>query len=464
MNIVIFGCGNIGFETIKLLCRSSNSLVVIDNRKPKYLKGFLKNHHRVHFYQANATKTTEVKKIYQKNFNKPGQKIDVLISTIGTTSDNTSTNNYQQFKQNFTINYFGNLVPIRSAIRLGILSTSAKIIVLSSTSGHHASDKLTAYAPSKWALESFCSSLRSELINQKITVNVLCPKTIKNKHSHVFNTISGIDPITVANKIIKIIKHPTNSNVFIPNIYSLIHIVERIFPFIFDILFRLKHRRSLSYQSPKIKSVLITGASSGLGKELAYIYSKTCHQLYLIARNQKALKLVKQTIQKNTDCKVKTYALDLALKSNLQKIVQDIDHVDMLVNNAGIHLSGTITNTSIKHYQKILDVNFFCPVFLISKLLSKQIPVKKIINVLSTTAVVGRKNLSAYSSSKSAFWCYSRATRRLFGNSVKIIEVIPATFESSLFDKGIDLSKNPAKPAARARLLSSKKVAKIIFS
>jgi short-subunit dehydrogenase len=302
--------------------------------------------------------------------------------------------------------------------------------------------------------------------SQKISVDVICPKTIRNKYSQVFNTAVGIDPIAVANTIVKTIQKPTNSNIFIPKSFYLLHFVERIFPSVFDILFGLKHHRSKTYRSLKINSILITGASSGLGKELALLYSKTCRRLYLVARSQKALKLLKKDIQHSTNCQVKILPLDLSQENNLKKLIKHLGSVDLLINNAGSHLSGTIADTPIKISQKIFALNFFCPVFLISKLLSRSKPVKKIINILSTTAIVGRAKLSAYSSSKSALWCFSRVVKRSFGNSTEVIEVIPATFQSSLFQKGIDLDhyQSQTTQKAHARILSSARVAKIIFN
>ena len=97
-------------------------------------------------------------------------------------------------------------------------------------------------------------------------------------------------------------------------------------------------------------------------------------------------------------------------------------------------------------YVEILNANFFSPVLLANHLISNS-NTRKVINILSTTAICGRKNHSAYSSSKSALWAYSRSLRRNKGNRIQVLEVIPSTFKS-------DLNRNSQKKGNEATVKS----------
>ena len=77
---------------------------------------------------------------------------------------------------------------------------------------------------------------------------------------------------------------------------------------------------------------------------------------------------------------------------------------------------------------------------------------------LSTTAICGRKNHSAYSSSKSALWAYCRSLRRNKGNGIQVLEVIPSTFKSDLF-RNSNEKGNETTVKSKNDLLESKEVA-----
>lgn len=113
----------------------------------------------------------------------------------------------------------GNLLPVRMAMEVKLLSEQAKILIVSSTSGHFTPNNLTAYCPSKWTLENMCSSLSSELKDSGISVEIICPRTIKNVSSTVFVTTSGISVFEVTKTILHAASHQKNTDHFIPSQY-----------------------------------------------------------------------------------------------------------------------------------------------------------------------------------------------------------------------------------------------------
>jgi short-subunit dehydrogenase len=434
MNIAILGCGNIGFETACLLCKSNHSILIVDSHYHDHVHHFVSTQVNVRFEKGNALDSSSIQSILDRVYSNDTE-IDILISTVGAYSDITPMINYESFIANFELNFFANLIPIKSVLPRMVRQRFGRIIVMSSTSGHHARAELSAYGPSKWALESVCESLRSEVKAYGITVDVVCPRTIRNKYSLSFSTNTGISAEIVAGKIVSLIDKPKNTNHFVPSYYFLMHVVERLAPSFLDKRFGKKEnwRRKVHLDNLCIESVLITGASSGLGKELAVIYSARAKRLYLIGRSFEKLVQVQSDLKTiNPSCEVTIDSVDMADADQVKGYCRSLDNIDLIINNAATSVRGLILETTVERYVDTLRTNFYGPVLLISEFMKKEQTPKKIINVLSTTAIAGRKNHSCYSSTKAALWSFTRSMRRVFGNKIQVIEIIASTFPSSL--------------------------------
>ncbi|HET9174632.1 MAG TPA: SDR family oxidoreductase [Candidatus Saccharimonadales bacterium] len=91
-----------------------------------------------------------------------------------------------------------------------------------------------------------------------------------------------------------------------------------------------------------MQTALITGASSGIGRELAYVMAKAGHNLVLVARNKQALKDVQAEIEKTTSVSVRVVTADLSKPGAAQALYEQVkaDDIGILVNNAGVGLKG----------------------------------------------------------------------------------------------------------------------------
>jgi len=87
------------------------------------------------------------------------ERVDALISTVGASCPTSALDDIEQFKGEFSLNFFGNLVPIQAVLRRMLPRRIGRIIVISSTSGVFTYPGLAAYAPAKWALTNFCRNL-----------------------------------------------------------------------------------------------------------------------------------------------------------------------------------------------------------------------------------------------------------------------------------------------------------------
>lgn len=433
MNIVIVGCGNIGFETAKLIAEE-HSILLVDIKRHEQMQTFLNSRQNIHFAQIDAMsllddEPSNVWPQYKSFLNSS----DVLITTVGAGLNTKAISDFRGFVTNFELNLLGNLIPMKAVLHSMIERKSGQLIILSSTSGHHAEAALTAYGPSKWALENVCRSLTAELLPLNLKVDIICPRKIKNVTiRNSFMSSNGIPIKRVAGKIVEVLEEPKCSIHFVPGHYRLIHFIERVFPFIFDKKASLKRGRRRSFRRIVPEKVLITGASSGLGKELALLYGRHSKELYLLARNTERLSEVKELIEKSTRCQVRIDCVDLGDSEQRTSYCNSVGDVDLIINNAAISAAGNVVDTTVEKYRELLEVNFYAPVDLISEFLKRRNKPKKIINILSTTAIAGRKGHSCYSLTKSALWAFTRSLRRVYGNEIQIVEAIPSSFKDGL--------------------------------
>ncbi|XP_007174259.2 dehydrogenase/reductase SDR family member 7B isoform X3 [Balaenoptera acutorostrata] len=128
--------------------------------------------------------------------------------------------------------------------------------------------------------------------------------------------------------------------------------------------------------------VVVTGATSGLGRECARVFHAAGAKLVLCGRNAKALEELTRELAASRATKVQTHkpytvTFDLtdpgAIVGAAAEILQCFGYVDVLINNAGISYRGTIVDTSLDVDRRVMETNYFGPVALTKALLSSMI-------------------------------------------------------------------------------------------
>lgn len=165
----------------------------------------------------------------------------------------------------------------------------------------------------------------------------------------------------------------------------------------------------------KNKTVLITGASSGIGEAFAYELAKQGANLIITARTKDKLQELANKIRKDYNAEVTVLTGDLLLKETPQKLYDQIKQaglsVDLLINNAGFGKWVNFLDESIEDYDKMLEININALVKLCHLVLPDML--KKgdcgIINVASTGALQPCPYVATYCASKSFVLNFSEA-------------------------------------------------------
>jgi dehydrogenase/reductase SDR family protein 7B len=155
------------------------------------------------------------------------------------------------------------------------------------------------------------------------------------------------------------------------------------------------------------KTLLITGASSGIGKALAEQFAVNGNTLLLAARNQAVLQEVKQSCE-SKGATVHIFQTDLSNMKEVETLAnavsKTVSQIDILINNAGISQRSQAEKTSEEVDRSIMELNFFSPVKL-TKLVWPLLVNSKhanIVNISSVTGTFGFPQRSAYAASKHA--------------------------------------------------------------
>ena len=145
---------------------------------------------------------------------------------------------------------------------------------------------------------------------------------------------------------------------------------------------------------------LITGASSGIGKDMARYLSSLGYDLILVARRKTYLENLKKELSTN----VKIIPYDLAVQDNLDNLWNEVkaEDIDLLVNNAGFGLFGEFDKTDLDREFEMIDVNIKALHYLTKKFLIKFKKEDKgrILNVASSAGFMAGPKLSTYYASK----------------------------------------------------------------
>ncbi|MBI1344001.1 MAG: SDR family NAD(P)-dependent oxidoreductase [Terrimonas sp.] len=180
-------------------------------------------------------------------------------------------------------------------------------------------------------------------------------------------------------------------------------------------------------------NVVITGASKGMGRAMAEIFAANGHNLFLCSRGEEQLKKTMEEIHaKNPGIKVKAKARDLSKKEEAQSfgkwILDNGYPIDVLINNAGQFIPGSIYQEEDGTLEQMMSVNLYSAYHLTRVIVPDMIRKKSghIFNICSIAALKAYSNGGSYSISKYAMHGFSKNLREeLKPFNIKVTSVFP---------------------------------------
>jgi len=187
------------------------------------------------------------------------------------------------------------------------------------------------------------------------------------------------------------------------------------------------------------KVIWITGASSGIGEELAYQLAQKGAKLILSSRRESELQRVKEACKGPNSGDIRIIPLDLSEADLLaEKAVQAISqfgYIDILVNNGGISQRALVEETNMDVYRKIMEVDFFAPIQLSKLVLPSMLERKFGQHVVTTsiTGIISTKKRSAYAAAKHALHgFYDALHAEVYDRNVRVTLICPGFIKTNV--------------------------------
>lgn len=190
------------------------------------------------------------------------------------------------------------------------------------------------------------------------------------------------------------------------------------------------------------KTALITGATSGIGYELAKLFAKDGYNLVIVARHINELQQVAYDLKQTANIRVLTMAKDLFLHHSAIDIYQELKergiHIDVLVNNAGHGHYGEFVHSDLRVELDIIHLNI-CSLVTLTKLFLKDMVKRgegKILNLSSIASKSPGPWQSVYHGTKAFVQSFTEAVREEVKYSgVSITALLPGVTDTDFFSK-----------------------------
>ena len=215
----------------------------------------------------------------------------------------------------------------------------------------------------------------------------------------------------------------------------------------------------------KNRTVLVTGASSGIGREAATEFARLGADIVLVARRKEKLEQVENELKK-FHVSTLVCPCDVSKKDQVEKmsktVLKKFDSIDILVNNAGFAIYGSVSDLTIDEIESQMETNYFGMIYCIKNFLPSMLRQKSghIVNVASVAASLGLPGIASYCASKFAMLGFSEGLKHeLKDTGVGITVVSPIMVRTDFFTH----SSFEKMPKYSPTSLSSKTVAKAIL-
>nr|WP_288652987.1 SDR family NAD(P)-dependent oxidoreductase [uncultured Faecalibacillus sp.] len=192
--------------------------------------------------------------------------------------------------------------------------------------------------------------------------------------------------------------------------------------------------------------IIVTGASSGMGKEFARQIEKKYQvdELWVIARRKERLESLKEILE----TKVKVLALDLTQKESFEilqeALFKEKPRVKVLVNCSGYGKLDHYENMSLETIENMMNLNMLAVVKMVNTVLPYMHKESHIVNFASCSGYMPIPYLNIYAASKAFVLNYSRAlNEELKYRGIHVLAICPYWVETEFFDRAVEKNKKP---------------------
>jgi short-subunit dehydrogenase len=220
----------------------------------------------------------------------------------------------------------------------------------------------------------------------------------------------------------------------------------------------------------KDKVVIITGASSGIGKACAEEFGKKGASIIITGRNAANLQETSMSLTKagiNNLAIVADASLEEDNKRMVEETLRTYGRIDILINNAGISMRALFADLSLEVFRKVIDINFYGTVYATKYCLPHIIATRgSIIGISSINGYRGTPARTAYSASKYAMQGFLESLRtEVMKKGVHILVACPGFTSSNIRNAALLANGQPQgeSPREEEKLMSSEEVARHIL-
>lgn len=210
------------------------------------------------------------------------------------------------------------------------------------------------------------------------------------------------------------------------------------------------------------RTIVVTGGTKGIGKAIIHRFAQEGFQVITCSRNESDLQNLKKDIELTYGTQIYVKAVDLSLKEDVNSFAQFVlsksDQIDVLVNNTGVFIPGSIHDEAEGNLELMINTNLYSTYHLTRALLPKMIEQKSghIFSMSSIAGITAYASGGSYSITKYAMQGFTKCLREeMKEKGIKVTAVLPgATYTASW--EGVDLPEE--------RFMKSEDVAESVFS
>lgn len=220
----------------------------------------------------------------------------------------------------------------------------------------------------------------------------------------------------------------------------------------------------------KDKTVVITGASSGIGKALAYTFAEKGSQVFLGARSKDKLQEIVKEIEAKGG-KAAFYPLDVTREDECKNFIlqakETFGKIDVLINNAGISMRALFNDTTPDVLKRVMEVNFWGTVYCTKYALPFLLETKgSVVAVSSVAGIKGLPGRTGYSASKFAIHGFMESLRiENLKTGLHVLMAYPGFTASNIRNTALvaDGSQQGKSPLEEGKIMPAEEVAEHIY-